>query len=134
MGIREKRLLELPPHLRTEHQEQVLLFRWRKECLATYPALRWLHAIPNGGYRRKREADQLKNAGVLKGALDLHLPLPRGPYYGWYGELKTQTGKPEPEQVAYVEYLLGAGYWANFLYGWEQARDDLLRYLEEKTA
>src|SRR5699024_6741469 len=35
----------------TEHDEQVALIRWAELARGKYPALRWLHAVPNGGAR-----------------------------------------------------------------------------------
>lgn len=40
------------------------------------PELRWLHAIPNGGYRDKVTAGKLKAEGVKRGIPDVFLPLP----------------------------------------------------------
>lgn len=39
------------------------------------PELRWLHAIPNGGYRDKITAGKLKAEGVKRGIPDIFLPL-----------------------------------------------------------
>lgn len=47
------------------------------------PELRWLHAIPNGGYRDKATAGKLKAEGVKRGVSDMFLPLPmKGPIVG----------------------------------------------------
>lgn len=35
----------------TEHAHQVALFMWVATQIPTYPELRWMYAIPNGGKR-----------------------------------------------------------------------------------
>src|SRR5699024_826416 len=72
----------------TEHDEQVQRIRWAGLARGAYPALRWLHAVPNGGARNIVVARKLKAEGVQRGVPDLCLPVPRGPYHGLYIELK----------------------------------------------
>src|SRR5699024_10256580 len=76
----------------TEHDEQVQLIRWAGLARGAYPALRWLHAVPNGGARNIVVARKLKAEGVQRGVPDLCLPVPRGPYHGLYIELKRAGG------------------------------------------
>lgn len=47
----------------SEHQEQVALFQWAAYMEKTYPALREMYAIPNGGLRNKVVAAKLKAEG-----------------------------------------------------------------------
>lgn len=92
------------------------------------PELRWLHAIPNGGYRDKATAGKLKAEGVKRGVSDIFLPLPmRGPivggsyqgqelqthlYCGLYVEMKRPRveteGKRKPRIIAQTEGELSA--------------------------
>lgn len=54
-----------------EDQLQATCFQW---AWNNYPHLRrtfW--AVPNGGFRNKREASKLKATGVVKGVHDIHL-------------------------------------------------------------
>lgn len=55
----------------------LMALKGRPESLATeVPELRWLHAIPNGGYRDAVTAGKLKAEGVKRGVCDVFLPLP----------------------------------------------------------
>lgn len=74
----------------TEHQEQVAVVRWLRMQGEIF------FAVPNGGHRRKREAAQLKNAGVTAGVADIIIVLPRG---GIALEMKREGGKVSAAQA-----------------------------------
>ena len=113
----------------TEHQEQVMLFQWADWALR--PNL--LYAIPNGGKRDIRTAAMLKAEGVKPGVPDICLPIPRGGKHGLYIELKRRKGGTvSKEQEAWIRALMGQGYMCAVCHGWEAARDEILRYLEDK--
>ena len=57
-----------------ESDEQIRIFEFSE----FHPKLRWMFAIPNGGYRDVREATRLKKQGVKSGVSDMFLP----PFYG----------------------------------------------------
>ena len=87
----------------SEYDEQCAVIDY---CdLKGYPCVH----IPNGGARRKSEAARLKAAGVRKGFPDLLIPAARGRYHSLYIELKTDSGKPTEEQVAWILRLRGEG-------------------------
>lgn len=48
-----------------EHQEKI--FNWAKFI----PELKWMFAVPNGGYRRPLEALRFKKQGVKAGVSDI---------------------------------------------------------------
>ena len=107
----------------TEHQEQVALCRWCKVASGRWPCLAWLYAIPNAGRRRKGAAGRAVAEGLKAGVPDLVLPAARGRYHGAYIEMKrTRGGKMAPEQVAWRDYLVSAGYAHARADGWDQAR------------
>lgn len=129
----------------TEHTEQVLLFRWSEfaENDKRMPkvvvggkvmsVLEFLHAIPNGGYRNKKTAADMKAEGVKSGVPDIFLPYPLGKYHGLYIEMKrTQGGKLSDNQKTWLEYLNAQGYLAVVCRGFEQARDIIINYLTGK--
>ena len=60
----------------TEESHQIAIFAWRATMVEKYPELAAMYAIPNGGYRNKREAARFKAAGVLAGVPDICLPVP----------------------------------------------------------
>lgn len=120
----------------SEDGHQAALFCWIALNIQTYPLLRWLFAIPNGGLRDKRTGGKLKATGVKAGVPDLCLPIPRGDFNGLWVELKIPKtdkkakGVVRAEQKEWKRFLLQQGYGVYIAYGWEDARDTLIAYLE----
>lgn len=114
----------------SEAREQAALIRWSQLQSVKYPELELLYHIPNGGSRHIAEAAQLKRQGVKSGVPDLCLPVPRGSYAGLYIELKAGKNKPTDAQRKWLEQLTQQGYRAITCWGWEAARDEIMRYLE----
>jgi hypothetical protein len=77
---------------RSEHDEQVTIFRWASIAQHQYPGLELLFAIPNGGHRYKAVAGKLKAEGVKSGVPDMCLPIAKKGYNALYIELKKKTG------------------------------------------
>ena len=116
--------------LESFHQEQ--LFRMAELHKGKYPELRYLFAVPNGGYRHKATAAAMQRQGVKKGVPDLILPICRGGYAGWWGELKRFGGVPSDlstDQQQWLGFLSGQGYYATWHKGWEAAWASLEWYL-----
>lgn len=116
----------------TEDGHQLALFCWiALDGLKLYPDLKWLHHIPNGGSRDKREAAKLKGMGVKSGVPDLCLPIKRGAYSGLYIELKKpMKGKVSPQQSEWITHLQSQGFGAIVCHGWLVARETLISYLD----
>jgi hypothetical protein len=115
----------------TENQEQAALFEWAEAASGKYPELRLLHAIPNGGLRDGRTAAVLQRTGVKSGVPDIHLPIPRGEYAGLWVELKRQKGGVvSANQRIWLNRLNANGSKAVVCNGWEEARDEIIKYLE----
>ncbi len=95
------------------------------------PALVWLHHIANGGQRNPRTAALLKAQGVKPGILDLHLPVPRGPFHGMMIELKKPGEKPVPstDQASYMEFLTENSYCTYCLSDFEAIKAVITAYL-----
>ena len=108
-----------------EHDAQVNLFQWA----AYIPDLRWMFAIPNGTRTSMGIARRMKAEGVLKGAADIFLPLPRGGSCGLFIEMKSPTGGASPEQKAFIDAMREAGYSAYICRGFEAAQAVILQYL-----
>ena len=102
--------------------EQTKLFNWITFARAAIPELDMLYHIPNGGYRNKREAANLKRQGVRAGVPDLCLPVARGNYHGLYIELKYGTNTVTENQREWLNRLQAQGYAVAICYGWEQAK------------
>jgi len=115
------------PH---EHNEQVALFQWAAYSESSIPQLRYLFAIPNGGHRHKAVAARMKAEGVKAGVPDIFLAYPTGEYCGLFIEMKFGTNKPTEKQNEWLSMLERAGYMTVVCYGFEDAKREILEYLE----
>jgi hypothetical protein len=119
----------------SEHQHQVRLFAYAKIREAQEPAWGLLFAIPNaggyvGGFRSNAaRVVNMRREGVRGGVPDLCLPVPRGGFHGFYGELKVAKRKPTPAQIAWIEALNRQGYYAVVRHGWEAMKETIEAYL-----
>ncbi|MBD5128452.1 MAG: VRR-NUC domain-containing protein [Ruminococcaceae bacterium] len=115
-----------------EDTEQIHLFDWAAMQSGKYPELMSLFHIPNGGKRDAREAARFKRMGVKPGVPDLFLPVPRGGFHGLFIELKAPKGKPTDNQAKWLSVLEARGYAACICFGFDEARRDIINYLEGK--
>jgi hypothetical protein len=116
----------------SESDLQIAIFRWAATLEPTYPELKWLHHVPNGGKRDSKTAGLLKAQGAKAGILDLHLPVARGPYHGLMIELKKPDGKPpkpSKEQAEYMAFLEANGYHVDCINHFDDLKADILWYL-----
>ena len=113
-----------------EAEAQETLFQWAEYQASKYPELKLLYHIPNGGKRDKVTAINLKRQGVKAGVPDICLPVARGGYFGLYIELKVGSNKPTKLQNEWLCNLNKQGYLATVCYGWQQAAEILVAYLE----
>ena len=117
---------------------------------------RWLYAVPNG---EKRETvtvvrrgkkhticpagRRLKEEGVKRGVLDLHLPMPAPnssyrftqgrdtpPYHGLFLEVKTGKDKLTPEQREFWEWHIERGFACAAASSIQQGIDIIRNYLD----
>jgi hypothetical protein len=113
----------------TEHGHQMALMAWCAAEAARWPELRLLFAIPN--QRAGKVAGAFfKAEGVKAGLPDLMLPVARKTWHGLFLELKRPGGVPTREQMNWIDKLLKQGYAARVCYGWIEARDTIIEYLE----
>lgn len=115
-----------------ESDLQEAIISWAHTLEPRYPELKWLHAVPNGGYRSGREAVGLQRQGVKSGVLDLHLPVARGGFHGLMIELKRPGGKcksPSIDQLEYMVFLTKQGYYAFCSNDFEYVKMRILEYL-----
>lgn len=131
---REIRRGDGKPLTPTEHQEQAAVISWWYTAHSLYRLpLFALFACPNGGARDVITGSLLKAEGVRPGTPDLILPAPTPAFSGLFIEMKRVGGaKPTPEQVAFRDYLLAAGYWASVNYGAASAIEEIEHYLADR--
>lgn len=113
----------------TEHSQQAAVIAWARAHEQRYPALAYLFAVPNGGWRSKATARRLRAEGVRRGVPDLLLPFPVGDCCGLAIEMKTAGGRLRPEQRVWLAMLRAAGWRAEVCYGAEAAIGLMSEYL-----
>lgn len=116
----------------TEAEEQTAVMTWAKYHEWEFPALRWLHHVPNGGSRHPAEAVTLKRMGVKAGVPDLCLPFPSHGYHGLYIEMKSEKGYASPLQKEWLDALNKNGYKAVVCRGAQSAISELEGYLKDE--
>lgn len=114
----------------TETQEQRQLIQWCR----TDPRAQFLFHIPNESVGGQGWLVRNRQMGVKNGVPDLMLPIPAGGYHGLFVEMKKEGGRLSPEQKKWISALNQLGYLAVVAYGWEDARNKILNYLEGLNA
>lgn len=114
-----------------ELEHQMSLFTWARNpaVLRKYPQLDLLSCSLNGVKLSKAQAGKAKAAGMLQGEHDIKLPVARGGYNGLSIEMKAGRNKPTAEQLWYAKRLQEEGWKVAFHWDWEDARDEIERYL-----
>ena len=107
----------------TEHYEQARLVMWFRQ---TYRPMR-IFAIPNGGYRSKAAAAQLKVEGVSPGIPDLFIPALKL----WIEMKRIRGGRVTKEQRDWIKYLASNGYTCFVCFGAEDAKLKITDYIKE---
>lgn len=115
-----------------EFHHQCALVSWFNQSCPKLSDL--LISQPNGGYRNTIEAFNIKRSGGKAGIPDLFLAIPRNGFSGLWIELKSpMDSKTKPKvsesQKKYIQLLNEIGYRAVVCYGWDQARLEIMDYL-----
>lgn len=114
----------------SEHHVQARFIVMCRDHELEYPDLRFLYAVPNGGKRSYRTAVVLKDEGVKRGVLDVHLPVPHGGYFGWWCEFKYLRRVPSDEQEDMIAFLRLKGHYVIVSWSADEALKDLIAYLD----
>ncbi|HMG15466.1 MAG TPA: VRR-NUC domain-containing protein [Saprospiraceae bacterium] len=84
----------------------------------------------NGGHRHVLEALNFKRMGVAAGFPDVQVPIPSGPYHGFFIEMKrSKGGRLTPDQIDWLSYLREHDYYAEVAEGFEHAKEHFLHYI-----
>ena len=112
-----------------EHWDQVTIFDYFER---TNPEVYdHLAAIPNGGKRSKKTANEMQAEGAKTGYPDMGLDIPRGRYHGMKLELKKEGGnKPSNSQIEWLNRLDKQGYFVCLAYGSEAAIKAVEAYIK----
>ena len=118
----------------SEHNEQVTVIDWCFAMTRIYPGLDLIFAIPNGamlggGRVGAIRANSLKAEGMRPGVCDLFLPVARGKWHGFFGEMKTATGKLSENQIEFIAGVEEQGFYTVVAYGADEMIEQLKYYL-----
>ena len=113
-----------------EAQEQAVVISWCEMQKSIYPELEMIFSIPNGGYRNKIEASNLKKTGVKSGVPDLMLAVPKDNYHGLFIEMKWGKNKCTPNQNKWILKLSKLDYEVKVCYSSMEAIDAIKNYLD----
>ncbi len=116
-GTQEKEKRDNP-----EQRVQIAVFAKRRVLLPRYPQLRYLYATLNGIYIPPALLQQIAEAGLVKGVLDLRMDAEHVEEGGrhWAGlciDVKAEEGRPTPEQLDWAAQLWKIGIRAYFCGG-----------------
>src|SRR5687767_13281858 len=81
-----------PLVMRTEHEEQCLVFAWAQVMGGRYPELGVMFAVPNFAKITPRWGAYMKAEGKKSGVPDIVLPVARGGYHSLFVEMKRADG------------------------------------------
>lgn len=117
-----------PRHIESNLQRNC--FTWFR---LQYPRLRLLlFAVPNGGFRNKREAGIMKAEGVTAGVADVILLKPSGGYASLCVEFKTEDGTQRATQKEWQKAAEGAGNKYVIVRSFDAFKEEVETYLSAK--
>lgn len=123
----EKR--ENPVTRHSETWEQKQLIQWCR----TDKRLQFLFHIPNESVGGQGWLIRNRQIGVKAGVPDLFYPVPLNGYHGMFIEMKAEKGRLRKEQAAWIKALEAFGYKCVVAHGWEEAKEALEEYLDDRT-
>lgn len=130
-------------NLKLEDGEQIALFQWaavENNPLTGRPIAGRMFGIMNGARVSIGQAKKMKRMGLKRGVSDVFLSCGNlAGRYGLYIEMKKQRQHYKGQAAArnavsdaqkeWIAEMRDAGYWAVVCYGWEEAREQIMEYL-----
>jgi hypothetical protein len=92
-----------------------------------------MFAVPNGGKRHIGTGVKLKKEGVKSGVPDIFLAVPKNGKNGLFIEMKVNKNKPSKNQLWWIHSLRAEGYAVGVCWGFDEARDAIIKYLGIET-
>ena len=128
-------IFRLKSRVPSEASEQEALFAWARMAARRDARLELLFAVPNGTSASSiAEAMKAKRTGRKRGVPDVCLPVASQGRHGLFVELKRRNGTAsdvsDPQQD-WISRLDAQGYRAVVCFGWDQAKQEIERYLVE---
>lgn len=114
---------------RGETTEQITLFNWAEHNAQVLPCLSLMYHVPNEGKRTNGAV--LKAMGMKNGVPDVVLPVASHNFHGLYLEMKYGSNKATKDQEAFMAALRQQGYKTAVCYGAEEAKAEILDYLQD---
>ncbi len=112
-----------------ETQEQKQLIQWCR----TNPKYQFLFHIPNESVGGQGWTVRNRQMGVKPGVPDLFYPVPMHGYHGLFIEMKKEKGgRLSQAQKRWISALTSMGYKCVVAKGWEEAKEALEEYTDEK--
>ncbi len=108
-----------------EHQLQAACIAWYDKNVKDIITF----AIPNGGKRSKKVAQEMKEEGVRKGVFDLFMVYANHGYNGLFIEMKTPTGTLSKDQKSFMLYCQRHNYKCVVAKTIEQFQHEIRAYL-----
>ena len=113
-----------------EKHIQSNFFHWIFNNEKDFPILKWFHHIPNGGFRHKSVAVEMKYQGVRAGVSDCFLPVGRHGFNGFYLEFKSEIGRLSEHQKEFLEFVKSENYKIAVCRTAKEAAELTIEYLE----
>lgn len=116
------------PKKKQGHQEsdiQISCVKWFKVQYPRYV----IFAVPNGGTRDKKEMIWMLREGILPGAADLCICADKGKIL--FIEMKTKTGKQNPNQVTFEKKVTELGFQYEVCRSLENFMDTVNRWVKK---
>ena len=114
----------------TESQEQRQLIQWCQ----TDPRLQFIFHISNESVGGPGWLTRNRQMGVKPGVPDLFYPVPMKGYHGLFSEMKTKTCRLSTAQRRWLNALNDMGDLAVVARGWEEAKCQIMDYLNIKKS
>jgi len=132
VDTRDLRKWSITVNKQPEFEAQKMVIQWARLSQRRYPELALLYCNLNGVKMSIKQAVRAKQAGMVAGIPDLHLPVAMGSYHSLYVEMKAPKGRVSEAQNIVAKTLQKYGHNVVVCYSGIDAIDaidEILKYL-----